>query len=114
MARQPSTRPQGEVRHSQLITTYGPGAMVDLPDCSVVIGGLNFWMYGPDQPPEEIDEPRLIAKLRQSLNVGALRLRKPPIHDVGPGGQSRPGGIRSPEFPNWFVAQLDLTKEFGG
>jgi hypothetical protein len=102
------------VRHSQLITTYGPGAMVDLPDCSVVIGGLNFWMYGPDQPPEEIDEPRLIAKLRQSLNVGSLRLRKPPIHDVGPGGQSRPGGIRSPEFPNWFVAQLDQTKEFDG
>ena len=114
MARQPTSRPQGEVRHSQLITTYGPGAMVDLPDCSVVIGGLNFWMYGPDHPPEEIDEPRLIAKLRQSLNVGALRLRKPPVHDVGPGGQNRPGGIRSPEFPNWFVAQLDETKEFDG
>jgi hypothetical protein len=51
MARQPTMRPQGEVRHSQLISTYGPGAMVDLPDCSVVIGGLNFWMYGPDQVP---------------------------------------------------------------
>ncbi len=114
MPRQQTSRPQGEVRHSQLITTYGPGAMVDLPDCSVVIGGLNFWMYGPDQPPEEIDEPRLIAKLRQSLNVGSLRLRKPPIHDVGPGGQSRPGGIRSPEFPNWFVAQLDRTETFEG
>ena len=114
MARQQSLRPQGEVRHSQLITTYGPGAMVDLPDCSVVIGGLNFWMYGPDQPPEEIDEPRLIAKLRQSLNVSSLRLRKPPIHDVGPGGQQRPGGIRSPEFPSWFIAQLDQTKEFDG
>jgi hypothetical protein len=92
MARRQTIRPEGEVRHSQLITTYGPGAMVDLPDCSVVIGGLNFWMYGPDQPPEEIDEPRLIAKLRQSLNVGSLRLRKPPVYDVGPGAQSRPGG----------------------
>lgn len=114
MARQQSMRPQGEVRHSQLITTYGPGAMVDLPDCSVVIGGLNFWMYGPDQPPEEIDEPRLIAKLRQSLNVSSLRLRKPPIHDVGPGGQQRPGGIRSPEFPSWFIAQVDRTEIFDG
>jgi hypothetical protein len=45
----------------------------------------------------------MIVKLRHSLNVGALRLRKPTIHDVGP------GGIRSPEFPNWFVAQLDKT-----
>ena len=114
MARRQTIRPEGEVRHSQLITTYGPGAMVDLPDCSVVIGGLNFWMYGPDQPPEEIDEPRLIAKLRQSLNVGSLRLRKPPVYDVGPGAQSRPGGIRSPEFPNWFVAQLDRTEIFDG
>ena len=82
MARRQTIRPEWEVRHSQLITTYGPGAMVDLHDCSVVIGGLNFWMYGPDQPPDEIDEPRLIAKLRQSLNVGSLRLRKPPVYDV--------------------------------
>ena len=91
-------RPQGEVRHSQLITTYGPGAMVDLPDCSVVIGGLNLWKYGPDQPPEEIDEPRLIAKLAKA-SMWVLYVYKPPIHDVGPGGQSRSGGIRSPEFP---------------
>jgi RimJ/RimL family protein N-acetyltransferase len=33
-----SNHPVGEVRHGQLITTYGPGAMVDLPDRSVVIG----------------------------------------------------------------------------
>ena len=39
---------QGEVRQSQLITTYGPGAMVDLPDHSVVIGGLNLWNYGKE------------------------------------------------------------------
>lgn len=109
MARQWSFHPDGQVRHSQLITTYGPGAMVDLPDCSVVIGGLNFWSYGPDQQPERIEEPRLIAKLRQALGVGTLHLQKPPLHDVGPGGRHRPGSIRSPEFPNWFVAQLEET-----
>ena len=56
---------QGEVRQSQLITTYGPGAMVDLQDHSVVIGGLNLWNYGKNNA-ELIDEPRLIQKLRQT------------------------------------------------
>ena len=32
-------RPQGEIRQSQLITTFGPGAMTDLPERSVLIPG---------------------------------------------------------------------------
>ncbi|MCP9808692.1 DUF1998 domain-containing protein [Cyanobium sp. HWJ4-Hawea] len=98
------------MRHSQLITTYGPGAMVDLPDHSVVIGGLNLWSYGADQTPEDVDEPRLLTKLRQTLKVPTLKLQKPPVQDTGPGGSNRGGGIRSPQFPNWFVAQLDQTE----
>ncbi len=35
--------PLAEIRQSQLLSTYGPGAMVDLPDHSVVIGGLTYW-----------------------------------------------------------------------
>ena len=65
-----SNHPVGEVRHGQLITTYGPGAMVDLPDRSVVIGGLNLWHYSRDDDSCTIDEPRLIAKLRGLLGVG--------------------------------------------
>jgi hypothetical protein len=107
-------KPQGEVRHSQLITTYGPGAMVDLPDHSVVIGGLNLWRYGAEQSPEIIDEPRLLSKLRQTLKVSTLQLQKPPVQDTGPGGHNRGGGIRSPQFPNWFVAQLEKTDIFEG
>jgi hypothetical protein len=109
-----NVKPQGEVRHSQLITTYGPGAMVDLPDHSVVIGGLNLWRYGADQSPEVVDEPRLLSKLRQTLKVPTLQLQKPPIQDTGPGGNSRGGGIRSPQFPYWFVAQLEQTVVFDG
>ena len=39
----PKARAAGEVRQSQLITTFGPGAMVDLPNHSVLIGGLESW-----------------------------------------------------------------------
>jgi hypothetical protein len=30
-------------RLSQVVSTFGPGAMVDLPTRSVVIGGLELW-----------------------------------------------------------------------
>ena len=34
-------RPAGQIRQSQVITTFGPGAMVDLPEHSVLISGLD-------------------------------------------------------------------------
>ncbi len=99
--------PLGEVRHSQLLTTYGPGAMVDLPEKSVVIGGLDLWWYDRNDERSTITEPRLLEKLRGisdlSLSSG-VQLRRPPVLEVGPAGV-KPGGIRAPEFPNWFVAQ---------
>ena len=45
-ARTPIKRPEGEIRQSQMVTTYGPGSMVDLVNCAVVIGGLEHWGYG--------------------------------------------------------------------
>jgi|LakMenEpi03Aug12_release.lakeMendotaPanAssembly.Ray.scaffolds.fasta_scaffold32980_6 hypothetical protein len=101
-----STHPVGEVRHGQLITTYGPGAMVDLPDRSVVVGGLNLWHYSRDDDSCTIDEPRLIAKLRGLLNVGTLQLKRPPSEDDNFAQKFKSSsGIRSPQFPLWFVAQ---------
>ena len=41
MAKRKATRPHGQIRQSQLITTFGPGSMMDLPDHSVLIGGLD-------------------------------------------------------------------------
>ena len=51
----PAKKPQGEIRQSQLITTFGPGSMVDLPNYSVLVSGLEFWSLGG----ETISEPRL-------------------------------------------------------
>ena len=31
-------KPHGQIRQSQIVTTFGPGAMVDLPDHAVIIG----------------------------------------------------------------------------
>ena len=36
-----SIHPIGQVRPSQLLWTYGPGALIDLPNLSVITMGLN-------------------------------------------------------------------------
>ena len=51
----PAKKASGEMRQSQLITTFGPGSMVDLPNYSVLISGLEFWSLGG----QTIFEPRL-------------------------------------------------------
>ena len=51
---------------SQLLLTYGPGAMLDLPDNAVVVAGLQDWRYaGSNWRP--VEEERLVAILRQQL-----------------------------------------------
>ena len=94
---------KGEVRSSQLLTTFGPGAMIDLPDGSVIVGGLENWRYPPNEPPPYVDEPRLIAKLRARLNQPTLKLKLPPASkDNDP--TFKPG-ITVWRFPRWFLVQ---------
>ena len=46
----------GQLRRSQVITTFGPGALIDLPDESAIVGGLDTW--GSETNLEPIEEPR--------------------------------------------------------
>ena len=43
MAKNQVKKPHGQLRRSQVVTTFGPGAMVDLPDHSILISGLDQW-----------------------------------------------------------------------
>jgi hypothetical protein len=96
-------------RLSQLITTFGPGAMVDLPTRSVVIGGLEHWdMQG--NAFTTIAEPRLTTRLEQLLTdqgrlpAGTrLSLRTPPVSTNG--ADRVPRGVTAPVFPTWFVCE---------
>ena len=92
-------RPHGQLRQSQIITTFGPGAMLELPDYSVLVGGLEHWSPGGD----EIDEPRLVQKLVDLLEVPSLRLHAPPPQQDD---LSQPEtGITGWQFPEWFITQ---------
>ena len=95
------TRPQGQIRQSQIITTFGPGAMVDLPKYAVVIGGLEHWKgRGP-----EIFEERLVDKIKQALELSAVRLYAPPPDSGEPGAPM--SGITAWQFPEWFIGTGD-------
>jgi hypothetical protein len=94
-------RPHGHVRQSQVLRGSGPGAMVDLPNHAVVIGGLDFWQGAGKQ----IFEPRLTTKLSQLLNVPDLKLFAPPPAPSDPAAPQT--GIAAFRFPEWFTAQFE-------
>ena len=54
----------GELRPSQLLWAYGCGSLVDLPQVSVVVMGLNFWDPTSCLP---VGEDRLLGAVRRVL-----------------------------------------------
>lgn len=97
------THPAGELRQSQVVTTFGPGSMVDLPRHAVILGGLDHW-YGER---ERVYEERLEARICQLLELEEVALYKPPIESDSPAGPR--SGMTAFLFPTWFLAQVDLT-----
>jgi len=95
------SRPDGQVRGSQVITTYGPGALIDLPRESAIVSGLDAWPRQSDL--DEIVELRLTRKLALMTGVAAPRLYAPPAAPEGPRPSNR--GIPVWRFPEWFVVQ---------
>ena len=96
-------------RLSQLISTFGPGSMIDLPTRSVIVAGLEWWdMRGNSFT--TIPEPRLTMRLEQLLKEQGrldpevhLSLRTPPVsNELGHGA---PQGVAAPVFPTWFVCE---------
>jgi hypothetical protein len=100
--------PAGSIRLSQMVTTFGPGAMVDLLDRSIVIGGLEHWSYSREGF-TVLDDARLrrsllprLKKLDPDLDLaqeGYFRAA-PEGDDSDPAEYS---GVRVLEFPRWFV-----------
>ena len=101
MKKSPGSRPHGQIRQSQLLTSFGPGAMLDLPNHSVLVGGLETWSQGGD----EVVEPRLVEKLKTlfdpPLQVLSLHVPPPDLDDP----TAPPTGITAWQFPEWFIIQ---------
>jgi hypothetical protein len=78
------------LRPSQIITTFGPGSIVDLPDDSVMLAGTDHWFDG-HRKFKRIGEPRLQAVLKVS------EFRTPPA------GSYNDLDIPYVRFPRWRV-----------
>lgn len=99
----------GDVRRSQVITSYGPGAVVDFraggrggAGISVVAAGLEAW--DQSAPPEGLGHPQTVfePRLEEELKVDGFRL--PPVApQVAPGVySSRAGKLIGVRFPRWL------------
>jgi hypothetical protein len=95
-----SRKAHGQVRRGQVITTYGPGALIDLPKDSAIVGGLETWPKISDL--EEI-EHRIGRKLQLLTGVTAPKLFAPPPVSSDPREPTR--GIGVWRFPEWFIVQ---------
>ena len=97
------SRGHGQLRQSQVITTYGPGALLDLPEHAAIVAGLETWPNTGDL--EEIIDERLTGLLRTITGVASSRMYAPPPEPPEPWSPGR--GIGAWSFPEWFVVQDD-------
>ena len=108
---QRSVKRIGSLRSSQIITTYGPGALIDLPRVSAIVASLDTWRPKPN-PDREIIEPRLSAKIKATTGLPRADLYPPPADDeLRFLGVSRGGYVGMRRFPEWFVAQTESQEQ---
>src|SRR5262249_45764166 len=95
----------GELRPSQLIFTFGVGSLVDLPNMSGLIMGLDDW---DTRYCTEIEEDRLIAAIQKRLGPQRTNLYLPPIKlDGMERDPAAPAvGVPVAPFPRWMRCSL--------
>lgn len=97
----------GSVRPSHLMFTSGVGALVDLPNFSVLIRGLDDWNFDPVRGlpnGEPIAESRLLEAVRALAGPHVTELRPAPwLEDGGFGADDAARvGVPTVPFPSWF------------
>lgn len=89
--------PVGTVRRSQLVSTYGIGAIVDLEKGSFMPMGLDDWEYSTRLPSLSIGEPRLQSMLGVShFRLGPVARQVPNSRQV-----SARSTLPTVRFPEW-------------
>lgn len=95
----------GELRPSQLIFTFGIGSLIDLPNMSALVMGLDDW---DTRYCKEIDEDRLVAAVQKRMGPQITKLYLPPIKldslDKDPAAPAI--GVPVVPFPRWLRCSL--------
>ena len=77
----------GALRRSHLLLTYGPGALVDMPEFSVIMGACDYW-----------DHPRTIREPRLEMLLGVKCFKAPKASEDL---YMSDGVVRAMRFPYW-------------
>lgn len=95
----------GDLRPSQLIFTFGVGSLVDLPNMSALIMGLDDW---DTRYCKEVEEDRLVAAVQKRLGAQMTKLYLPPIKLDGTDHDPAAPAIGVPvvPFPRWLRCSL--------
>lgn len=95
----------GELRPSQLIFTFGVGSLVDLPNMSAMVMGLDDW---DTRYCKEIEEDRLLAAIQKRLGPQLTKLYLPPIMLDGMEMDPAAPAVGAPvvPFPRWLKCSL--------
>ena len=80
----------GDVRPSQVITTFGPGAIVDLQTLSIIVAGIDNW---------HLEEENMIREPRLERVLGVTKFYAPPPAEGDP--PYRKGSVPSFVFPRY-------------
>lgn len=101
----PRKRNIGDLQPSHLLHSFGVGAIVELPNLSVMVMGLDEW---PPQDRREIVESRLLQAVREKLGPQVDHLYTPPIppdtgQPVDPYDDSNDVGVPVAPFPRWLL-----------
>jgi hypothetical protein len=94
----------GEVRPSQVMTTFGIGSIIDLPYLSIMVMGLDDWQTA--HAAEVVDE-RLLLSVQQSLGQEVKKLYTPPRPPesvaYNPFEDTALVGMPVAPFPRWML-----------
>ncbi|MCB0132376.1 MAG: DUF1998 domain-containing protein [Caldilineaceae bacterium] len=107
MSERPDAAKVGELRPSQLMYTYGIGAIVDLPYLSAIVMGIDDWEVDPSVSPP-ITEERLLRAVRSQLGSQVRDLKTPPsapdtFSVPGPFSKQARTGVPVATFPRWVL-----------
>jgi hypothetical protein len=102
----PPRRNIGDLQPSQILYSFGVGAIVELPNLSVMMMGLDDW---PVHHCREVNEPRLLYAVQEELGPQVSRLLSPPVPPDADGGPPKPlgesasVGVPVAPFPRWLL-----------
>lgn len=82
----------GDIRASQVITTYGPGAIANLNNATVMISGLDYW---------DVDKEETISEDNLQKLLKVKKFYSPPISHKNIYGGDKPS-LRAIRFPEIY------------